>query len=208
MPRTLFNYAAALSLLLGLAVTSLWLRSYSIRDVYCFAKPGGDAHTAQSLIGRLHVKTDFANPIIIATGGVSYTADRLPKNADWTGGVSGYPVSPDWLPGGLLYQRYGLGHQRPSIQSSPNAVGVMGFTTGHRLIVIPYWLPAALFALVPALWLRRRLFPPPPTPGRCAKCAYDLRATPHQCPECGTPAQRPPKNRELPKDSLPHATSP
>jgi hypothetical protein len=59
-------------------------------------------------------------------------------------------------------------------------------TLRYRQLAVPYWLLAALAAVAPLArgWsaarrrARRRR-------GRCAACAYDLRATPGRCPECG-----------------------
>jgi hypothetical protein len=53
-------------------------------------------------------------------------------------------------------------------------------------ILVPYWLPCLATAVLPATWLQRRWrrrnrF----GPGFCPSCGYDLRATPHRCPECG-----------------------
>jgi hypothetical protein len=54
-------------------------------------------------------------------------------------------------------------------------------------VAVPHWLPVGLLMIPPMTWLvterrRRRR----PRRGRCAKCGYDLRATPGRCPECGT----------------------
>jgi hypothetical protein len=51
-------------------------------------------------------------------------------------------------------------------------------------VAIPLWLPTSLF-LVLGWRCGRRALRKPPAPGACPSCGYDLRATPHRCPECG-----------------------
>jgi hypothetical protein len=53
-----------------------------------------------------------------------------------------------------------------------------------------HWLMAALLLVMPVLWLKRfRDVRRAGRRGLCAKCGYDLRATPKRCPECGTPVR-------------------
>jgi len=58
----------------------------------------------------------------------------------------------------------------------------------YRVVVVPYWLVALVFAAMPLVWIirrrKRRV-----RAGCCERCGYDLRATPLRCPECGAPAK-------------------
>jgi hypothetical protein len=174
LPRILLHSLAALCLLLFLASAALWLRSYFVRDIISFGRPGGNCHIAQSILGRIHLLSNLGGG---CSGGYDYAADTLAKGAIWNGGMSSYPVTPNWHVGFIIqhYTRYHM------ILSGPG-----GFSTSHRLIVIPYWFPTTLFAIGPVLWtwrtyrrLHRKIA------GQCPKCGYDLRATPDRCPECG-----------------------
>jgi hypothetical protein len=52
------------------------------------------------------------------------------------------------------------------------------------------WILALVSAVAPALSVRRTLRElRRPRPGACARCGYDLRATPDRCPECGAAPQ-------------------
>ncbi|HEY7118309.1 MAG TPA: hypothetical protein VH475_17100 [Tepidisphaeraceae bacterium] len=56
-------------------------------------------------------------------------------------------------------------------------------TSRNRYVGVPLYFVLILTIALPAvrLWKRSRR----PRPGTCARCGYDLRATPERCPECG-----------------------
>jgi hypothetical protein len=56
---------------------------------------------------------------------------------------------------------------------------------GDTGIGLPLWLCAILFGYLGVKGFRRSR---EPLSGHCTVCGYDMRATPHRCPECGTVA--------------------
>jgi hypothetical protein len=61
--------------------------------------------------------------------------------------------------------------------------GLRGPGPGRVGIFFPAWVAILVNALLP-IW--RLTWRKAIKPGLCAKCGYDLRATPDRCPECGT----------------------
>jgi hypothetical protein len=60
----------------------------------------------------------------------------------------------------------------------------------YRVLGVPHWPVACIAAAGPTLWCLARLREHRQIRRRdqrlCARCGYDLRATPGRCPECGT----------------------
>jgi len=185
MTRRLLDILGALSLLLVMAIVVLWVRSYLVGDIVEFGVVGGNCHIVQSIFGRLHLLSRLDGGYTVT--GVQHTADRLVPQTQWQGGMSGYPPRVNWCCG-FVCQTYSKQHMSGNVGDRPPV-------THHRLIVVPYWLPAALFAIPPAVWLialrrrwrrRYRL-----AHGLCLTCGYNLTGNvTGRCPECGAPVPR------------------
>ena len=162
MRRRLLNLLTALSLLLCVAVVALWVRSYWVADTLSWS--GGMACRVGSHNGLLVWNVFRPDP--------GYT--KLPWWQTYRGRDPGYAW--DRL-GRSAWNRLGFGV-------------AVGFTAGNnviRQVTVPHWLPTGVLALSSwvalrsALRRRRR-----ERAGLCARCGYDLRATPGRCPECGS----------------------
>jgi hypothetical protein len=60
----------------------------------------------------------------------------------------------------------------------------------YRLMIVPYWMVAAVLAVVPGIlalgWMRARIRRAAwVRTNRCGRCGYDLRGLGGRCPECG-----------------------
>ena len=165
--RRLSPILSALSLLLCVAVVVLWVRSYFATDhvTYVYFRAQQD--------GRLYRRVDC----LTGRGGVvirylrsdSPLRGAAPERVGWSG-ESSAPTKAN--AGSGHYAGFGYNtYVDPPFYRDAN-------------VAFPVWFAAILFML-PAIPLLRRLRRRRANPGHCARCGYDLRATPKRCPECG-----------------------
>jgi hypothetical protein len=214
MTRRLLNLVAALSLLLCVAVVALWVRTELLGHTHtvewgsagvfrCVEFSGDDAEVyllfdpgfAARPVRWRHFRNGWAfppapsNPAAVPPWSVTWV---MPSPAPLVNGqYVGYP--------GMA----GAGRSVPGVAThrgvkaagfeSATFPGWYGPGTLLRTYRFSYFLVLLPAAVLSAAWLvrfgYRRFRYGRYGQGQCARCGYDLRATPGRCPECGTPAQ-------------------
>ena len=170
MTRSFFTVLAALSALLCVATVAMWItvwRTGGVLWISCATSTTGAEF--EFVVYPKDLLLGFYRP------GRRGVYNKTGLHGAWYSGPSGVSV--------VLPEHAFLGFAGGTTPDSIAGGGVL-----YRLD-LPYWFIAALTGVLPEIRLckRRRPF----GPGYCARCGYDLRATPDRCPECGTvPAKK------------------
>jgi hypothetical protein len=173
MLRRLLTVLSALSLLLCAAAVALWVRSYFRGDSVGFA--GGPPPPAVS--SEWFVRSNYGVLYFARNSAYGSALGFDERPLRWRSSppsrVFSHPVVPG-RPFSFVLGPFSLG-------------GRIGPAYSHAAFTVPHWFPALLGAVAPLVWLRRfRRTRRRKARGLCARCGYDLRATPGRCPECGT----------------------
>src|SRR5665213_547726 len=190
MFRRSLPFISAVSLLLCVALSVLWVRSYRMEDGLFFyrthwsSRPAGESNTWYT--------RDTSSAGIFWDRGILLVAHlrEMKASLDVDTVASDRRSNPE---GNRLrlWHRPAQGRWR-GIRAGHGFIIVVlsGGQPRRRVYVsIPFWAAFALTLIFPAIslrrwigWLLRRRAP---AAGLCMRCGYDLRATPDRCPECG-----------------------
>ena len=171
----LFTICLLLSLLCGLAIGVLWVRSYRYSESIQWENARG-TRSIRTVIGGVDVSYMIADwPSLL-------NRPRKPRYIRETqqAGFNRLLLLSDTGENWIDWQWHGFAHYQYSRRN-----GVV-----NAIWIVPFWAIAIATSLLPILWIMarwrsyinkrraKRL-------GCCPVCGYDLRATPDRCPECG-----------------------
>jgi hypothetical protein len=191
--RFVFSALSAASLVLCLAACVFTWRSQSIDECVFFPRKGHASYSFDSRLEGLHFDSNDPWPIDEPTEVISYRRDRPAPDVMVTLCLA--PPVEVWNRWGVVVRigtcclpldsNGNVFKTLPGYPAWPNKVSAP-FTT--RFIIINHWWLVGLSAILPVTWYAqyvRRRWPRLATPGLCAHCGYDLRASVDRCPECG-----------------------
>ena len=189
--RCLVTLAAGASLLLCLATGGLWVRSYWRADTLTWRRFSYDG-VSRDNANTVHFQNWSSHSVGFhsACGGVrlSYGSGRgrvthfHPARTGlriWHDPPAGYPYT--WPSGTrpAFVRRWG------GFQIHSELIADSGNERGSN-VVAPHWAVVVLMLVLSVAWAHRyRRSMGSKAEQRCARCGYDLRATPDRCPECG-----------------------
>lgn len=176
--RRLFNFAAAVSLIVASGICILWGLSGPPVQHYV-AWRGRTTWMVESKIGRIWLQRwHVADPLPIRPerAGLSWEL-RGTRNVPYQPNAPilvGYSPPPRELSNG-----YGFVWMSDDLTPNPRY-------GSREMLAVPHWLPALAALILPGVWLAFRVRASRnKRAGVCEACGYDLRATPERCPECG-----------------------
>jgi hypothetical protein len=187
LARHLFTVLSAVSLLLCVAVCVLWVRSYWVGDHWACNSLSKHQQTT-----RADYYTDEEYLANRAIDGY-YVVSEL--GVVWAQHETGWDTFNQWHPPQFWTStpQFAPFEETTFLRSLHFAYeGGAVWSDKPWIVTVPHAALAVTFAAAPAAWLVRRLLryqrARRSARGLCAKCGYDLRASPERCPECGTPA--------------------
>src|ERR1039458_6083331 len=163
---------ALISLLLLIAFGAGWIFSHIRTDVFYYS-----------------IDSESSWVLAQSDGGIMLGIGTTPGVKPSTLDHNAFPDGPSGI-GGIVWASI-IGDRPSTIQGFAGfgyvKLQAMPLERVTWAIIWPYWSMILITLIVPTAWLigwrkkRKRR-----EQGHCPKCGYDLRATPDQCPECGT----------------------
>ncbi len=199
IPQHLFNTLTLLSLLLFLTIAGLWARSHTLTDRFLIQDP-----TSRTLL-------ESRRGSISVTRRIRIDSPSLRSRMEWITTPLRHTQEPAGDPaiGVLIIEKADRHWSKLGLDWSSTSTFYEQCEPATRIwqCIVPNWMLLPVLAIWPIRWItllrRRAVIQSRMTRGLCGNCAYDMRATPDQCPECGTIADSSSRHpRQCPPQTL------